>query len=103
MANDEKAFVPLFVKLCSDKTAFEVRTQRKVQLDMDKVKQIFEACHDPEIVVYTPHMIILRSGRAETTLSKDGRMVIKRVSNESEAAQVAQKILQTALAAVFKP
>jgi len=70
---------------------------------MDKVRQLFEACHDPEIVVHTPHMIILRSGRVEITLSRDGRMLIKRVSNESEATQVARKILRRAQTAAFKP
>ena len=95
--------MPFSVKLCSDKAAFEVRIQRKVFFNMDKVRQLFEACHDPEIVVYTPHVIILRSGRAEATLSKDGRMLIKRVSNESEATQVARKILRIALRAALKP
>jgi len=76
--------------------------QQKVSLNMDKVRQLLEACHDPEIVLYTPHMIILRSGKAETTLSKDGRILIKRVSNEKEANQVAQKILRTALSAAVK-
>jgi len=77
--------------------------QRKVFFNMDKLRQLFEACQDPEIVVYTPHMIILRSGRAETTFSRDGRMLIKRVSNESEATQVACRILRRALTAAFKP
>lgn len=100
---NEKFSIPLFVKLCSDKAAFEVRMARKLFFNMDKVRQLFEACHDPEIVVYTPHIIILKIGRAEATLSKDGRILIKRVSNESEAAQLARKILRTALPAAFKP
>ena len=103
MTNKEEPSIPLFVKLCSDKASFEVRIQRKVSFNMDKVKQLFETCHDPAIVVYTPHIIILRSGKAETTLSKDGRMLIKRVSNESEATQVACRILRRALTAAFKP
>jgi len=103
MNNEEKSPMPFFVKLCSDGAAFEVRIQRKVFFNMDKVRQLFEACHDFEIVVYTPHMIILRSGRAETTLSKDGRMLIKRVANESEATQIARKILRIALRAALKP
>jgi len=104
MTNEETPSIPLLVKLCADKAAFEVRLKHKVSFNMDKVRQLFEACREPEIVVYTPHMIILRSGRAETTLSRDGRMLIKRVSNESEATQVALKILRKALSqASFKP
>jgi len=103
MTNEEEPSIPLFVKLCSDGAAFEVRIQRKVFFNMDKVRQLFETSRDSEIVVYTPHIIILRSGRAEITLSKDGRMLIKRVSNESEATQVARKILRIALRAALKP
>jgi len=103
MTKEEKSPMPYSVKLCSDKAAFEVRIHRKVFLNMDKVRRLFEARYDFEIVVYTPHMIILRSGRAETTLGRDGRMLIKRVSNESEATQVAHKMLQIALSAAFKP
>jgi len=103
MTNEEEPSIPLFVKLCSDKASFEIRIQRKVFFNIDKVRQLFETSHDSEILVYTPHMIILRSGRAEITLSRDGRMLIKRVSNESEATQVARKILRTALRATFKP
>jgi len=101
--NKEKSLIPFSVKLCSDKAAFEVRIQRKVFFNLDKVRQLFEACGDPEILVYTPHLIILRSGRAETTLSRDGRMLIKKVSNESDATRVARRILQLALTAAFKP
>jgi hypothetical protein len=99
MTIKETPQIPFFVKLCSDKAAFEVRLKRKVALNMEYVKQLFEAQQDLEIVVYTPHVIILRRGKAEATLSKDGRMLIKRVSNESEATQVASVILRTALMA----
>lgn len=77
--------------------------QRKVCFNMDKVQQLFETSQDPRIVVYTPQIIILRSGNVEATLSRDGRMLIKRVSNESEAVQVANKILATALKGTFRP
>lgn len=62
---------------------------------MDNAKQKLESSGQNKILIYTPHMIILRSNRAETTLSKDGRMLIKRVSNEAEATEVAQQILAT--------
>lgn len=91
------------MKLCSDKAAYEVRTQRKVYFSMEKLQRLFEGSQDPSIVVYTPHMIILRSGIVEATLSRDGRMLIKKVSNESEAVQAANKILAIALKGTFKP
>ena len=103
MTRGEEPCIPLLVKLCSDKVAFEVRVQRKIAFNMEKVRELLEAAHNHEIIVYTPHMIILRSGGAEATFSRDGRMLIKKVSNEEEATQVAHKILQTVLSAAFKP
>jgi hypothetical protein len=89
--------IPLLVKLCSDKAAFEARPARKLFLSMDRTKRTLEKSKKHEIVVYTPHMLILRIGKVETTLSRDGRMLIKKVSSETEAAQVASDILRTIL------
>ncbi len=92
----------LFIKLCSDKAAYEARTAKKLSLNMDETKRALQKSKEHQIVVFTPHILILRSGKAETTLSRDGRMLIKRVSSESEAARVAQQILQQVLKANFK-
>lgn len=102
MTNEDDSPLPLLVKLCSDKAAFEVRTSRRLILNLDEVKRMLEESKQLEILVYTPHMLILRRGKAETTLSRDGRMLIKRVSNEAEATQVARQILRT-IQGTFKP
>jgi len=103
VTREDESFLPLFVKLCSDKAAFEVRTKQQLALNMDEVKRTLEKSEEHKIVVYTPHVVILRSGTAETTLSRDGRMLIKRVSNEAEATQVARQVLRTILREAFKP
>jgi len=92
----------LSVKLCSDRAAFEARTAKKLSLNMGEVKRTLEESKEHKIVVYTPHIIILKSGFAETTLSRDGRMLIKRVSNEAEATKLAQRILRTIFQETFK-
>lgn len=97
MTDKDKSPVRLLVKLCSDKAAFEARPMKNLSLNMDKTKQTLEKSKKHEIVIYTPHMLILRIGKAETTLSKDGRMLIKKVSSETEATQVANHILRTIL------
>lgn len=94
MHNKVRSPLPLLVKLCSDKAAFEVRPVSKLPLNIDEIKRVLEESLEHEILVHTSHMVILRSGRAETTLSRDGRMLIKRVSNEAEATQVAHQIFQ---------
>lgn len=88
----------LIVRLCSDRSAFEARPMKQLTLDMSKVALALEQCGLYKIVVSTPHIIIVKSSKAETTLSRDGRMLIKRVENEDEAKQVADQVLD----AIFK-
>ena len=47
-------------------------------------------------------MIIMKSGKAEITLSRDGRMLIKRVSNEAAATKVANEVLSATLKQTVK-
>jgi len=103
MENEEKNSALFSLKLCSDRAAFRVQLRGKVFFNMEKVRQLFEDCSNCEVLVYTPHMIILRSEKAEITLSGDGRILIKKAANESEATDVAHRILQLALKAAVKP
>ncbi len=91
-----------FVQLCSDKAAFEARLARRVSLNMNEVRKSLEDSKGLEIIVFTPHLVIVRIGRAETTLSRDGRMLIRRVANETEATQVAEQMLQIILKSAVK-
>jgi len=93
MTREIESSLQLSVKLCSDPAAFEARTAKKLSLNMGEVKRTLEESKEYKIVVYTPHIIILKSGCAEITLSRDGRMLIKRVSNEAKATKLAQRIL----------
>jgi hypothetical protein len=97
MSGIDESPLPLLVKLCSDKAAYEARPMQRLSLNMDQTKRAFEKSKKHEIVIYTPHMLILRIGKVETTLSRDGRMLIKKVSSETEATQVASDILRTIL------
>jgi len=87
---------PFSIRLCSDKAAFEVRLLRKVFLKMDDVRRLLENFGGHEVLVCTPHIMILRYRGAEITLSKDGRMLIKRIKDETEAALIAEDILRIA-------
>jgi len=103
MENEHKSILPFFVKLCSDKAAYEVKLQRKIFFTMDRLKQLFEATGEYELVVYTPHITIIKSCKgAEATFSKDGRILIKKVLNKSEAEAIAEDVLQIALEASTK-
>jgi len=80
------------IKLCSDKTAFEVRPQKRASVRMAEAKLLLENTVGYDIVVDTPHIMILRRGDAEITLSSDGRMLIKKVKDEKEACLIALDI-----------
>ena len=89
--------LPLSVRLCSDKAAFEALISRRVVFNMNEAKKRLEKASNYKIIVYTPHLLVLRCGKAEVTLSKDGRMLVKQVEDENEAKLVACKVWQTIL------
>jgi len=92
--------VPLLVRLCSDRAAFEVRLQCKISFNMDEAKHSFEAAKSHKIVVHTPYILVLRDPKgAEVTFSQDGRMLVKRAQNRDEAEAVAREVLKIALKA----
>jgi len=69
---------------------------------MDEVKKLFEAKSGYELLVYTPYIVVFKNPTGvEVTFSKNGRMLIKGVSDESEAKAVAQEVLRTALNATI--
>lgn len=100
MTKEKPWLFPLIVKPCSDKAAFEARPKRTVTVDMVEAKRAFQMSTGLNIVIETPHIIIVKSKDAEITLSRDGRMLIKKVSNQDEVTQVAYRILRTIKAAV---
>jgi len=100
----ESPSAPLLLRLCSEKTTFEVQMQQRIHFNMDEVKRLFEAKSSYEIMVHTLYILVLKNKKGtEVTLSKNGRMLIKRVSDEKEARAVAQDVLQVALKAQQPP
>jgi hypothetical protein len=83
------------IRLCSDKAAFEVKFSQRLRLNMETVKKVFETSEHCEIMLYTPHIIILKHKTgAEVTFSREGRILIKKVSDKEEAEKVTKSILR---------
>lgn len=102
MKGKQEPQVPFFVKLCSDKAAYEARLKRQTSFNLLLAKQLFEATGNYKILVDTPHMIILKDSKeVEVTFSKDGRTIIKKAADKTEAEKVAQEIFQTAMKAAY--
>ncbi len=98
MNSDDNSVIPFYIKLCSDKAAYEVKLQRKIDLPMEHLKHLFETTKRYEIVMYTPYITVIRNRHgAEVTLSKDGRILIKEVFVESEARDIAENLLSILL------
>ncbi len=96
MEEKEELKIPFVVKLCSDKAAFEVRIQRKVSFNMNALERLLTSMKESEIVVNTPHILIFRSKGAEVTISRNGRMLIKKVLDEKDATAIAREVLRVA-------
>ncbi len=96
MTNKKRQLMPFSVRLCSDKAAFEVRIQRKISLNMADLERLLRSVKEDEIIVSTPYILIFRSKGAEVTLSRNGRMLIKKVLSGKEARAVASEVLRVA-------
>lgn len=96
MESKGKLKIPFTVKLCSDKAAFEVRMQRRFSFDMANLERMLRSSKESEIIVNTPHILIFRNKKAEVTISRDGRMLIKKVRDEKDANAVAHEVLLVA-------
>ena len=73
------------VSLCSGRTAYEVKVTEKIDL--------VSAAKKVKAKVATKHIMILDFSDAEVSLFPSGRMLIKRVSNETEAMDIANSLL----------
>jgi hypothetical protein len=101
MTSRKRLPIPFSVKLCSDKAAFEVRIQRKISFNMVDLERLLKSRKENEIIVSTPHILIFRTKGAEVTLSRNGRMLIKKVLDEKDATAVAREVLRVALEALL--
>lgn len=100
MGSGRKFITPFFVKLCSDRAAYEVKLQRKIYFSMDRLKQFLEASEKYELIVYTPYITIVKEcNGAEVTFSRDGRILVKKVLSKSEAEAIAADVIKIALRA----
>lgn len=86
----------LFFRLCSDHLSIEAIPKKRLLVDLDAIKNRQLGQH--EIILWTPHFVILknRSGH-EVTLRKDGRMIIRNAESEEIAQQSASEALNLVL------
>lgn len=74
------------VSLCTGRTAFEVQTHTR--LNLEKINRKLKT------KVATKYITIIEINGAEASIYPSGRMLIKKVKNEEEALRTAEKILR---------
>jgi hypothetical protein len=82
----------LFFKLCSDHLSIEAIPKTSLKLDLVKLKEKPPAKY--EIMMWTPHFVVLKNLTGqEITLRKDGRMLIRKAGSEPEAQRAAIEVM----------
>ena len=82
----------LFFKLCSDHLSIEAIPKTSLRLDLVRLKE--EPPASFEVMMWTPHFVVLKNASGEEiTLRRDGRMVIRKAASEPEAQRAAVEVL----------
>ena len=86
----------LFFRLCSDHLSLEAIPRKQLLIDLYEIRT--RQLNQHEIVLWTPHFVVLRNRKGhEVTLRKDGRMIIRRAESEELARQSAMEALNLVL------
>jgi hypothetical protein len=91
-----ESHIPLFFKLCSDHLSIEAIPRSAMRIDLNRIRN--NSLDEHELLMWTPHFVILRNGRGqEITLRKDGRMVVRKADSEEVAKDAAVQVLTLVL------
>jgi hypothetical protein len=92
VSDSHENMVPLFFKLCSDHLSVEAIPRKPLAVDIEGMKG--QVIHKHEMMMWTPHFVILRnkSGQ-EITLRRDGRMIVRKASSEQVAHAAATDVM----------
>jgi hypothetical protein len=83
---------PFFmIRLCSNEAAYEVKPMRSMRLDLHRLKGSY--LNEIEVVFQTTPVAVLRvQSGVEVTITRSGKLIIRRVGDESEARKVAETV-----------
>ena len=92
VTNSQEKVAALFFKLCSDHLSVEAIPRKPLAIDIEGMKG--QPIHKHELVMWTPHFVILRNKTGqEITLRRDGRMIVRKASSEQVAHAAATDVL----------
>jgi hypothetical protein len=89
----DEQFEQIYLKLCSDHLSIEAIPRRRMKIDFVRMRD--HPPHEYELLMWTPHFVVLRTrGGVEITLRLDGRMIVRKSKSESVAHQTAAEIIE---------
>lgn len=92
MTDSQENMTPMFFKLCSDHLSVEAIPRKPLAVDIDGMKS--QSIRKHELVMWTPHFVILRNKTGqEITLRRDGRMIVRKASSEKVAHDAATDVM----------
>ena len=92
VTNSQENMLPLFFKLCSDHLSVEAIPRKPLTIDIEAMKG--QPIHKHELMMWTPHFVILRNKTGqEITLRRDGRMIVRKASSEQLAHAAATDVM----------
>jgi len=84
--------MPLFFKLCSDHLSVEAIPRKPLAVDIEGMKG--QPIRKHELMMWTPHFVILRNKTGqEITLRRDGRMIVRKANSEQVAHAAATDVM----------
>ena len=92
VTDSQKDMLPLFFKLCSDHLSVEAIPRKSLAVDIDGMKG--QPIDKHELMMWTPHFVILKNKTGEEiTLRRDGRMIVRKASSEQLAHAAATDVI----------
>ncbi|MBS3167891.1 HesA/MoeB/ThiF family protein [Candidatus Woesearchaeota archaeon] len=88
--NNQKSSEYMQVRKCKTKGALEVIPEKSIQLKLNKLKDNYE------IISELPILAILKINSYQTTVYKNGKILVRDCSSEEEVKKIAEKIYEDA-------
>jgi hypothetical protein len=73
------------IKLCKTKAAYSIKPDKRLKLDLDKIKNKFK------VIVDTPLLLVIDKD-GEIIIHKHGELVFKQLKDEAKIKKIAQYI-----------
>ncbi|MFW9787282.1 MAG: hypothetical protein ACFFE2_09210 [Candidatus Thorarchaeota archaeon] len=84
---------PFIIKLCSDGAAFEVKSKKRVKLDLPSISEKLASLMGMRIRVSLPVILILEGEDGQSiTVYPSGRLLLRKFLSEEKARQTVLEI-----------